>query len=268
MSIETPVEAATAADAPERSVPPERGLRWRLGVAAVVLGGTIVAFGGNGQWTDATTAHTLALPIDRWIPFVPASIYVYSWVYTSMLYPLFVVRSSQLFARTAAAYVLVIVASLTTYLAFPVTSLGFRPDVSHLDPNVFHEWGIRLTFFVDPPTNLFPSLHVSIAAISALAAWKARRLFGLVALPLVVGIVVSISTMKQHYVLDGVAALALAGFAYALLLRPYDAADDPAHVGPTAYTWRGPALYVAFHASVYASLYAGFRLGFRPWEMG
>ena len=82
----------------------------------------------------------------------------------------------------------------------------------------------------------------------------------------VLGILVTISTMKQHFVADGLAGLALAAAVYAMVLRPYRPAAEGAVEGSVAYSWRGPVLYVLFHASVYLALYGLFRFGFRPWD--
>lgn len=235
----------------------------RVAAAAAVLGLTIAGYHAVASSVDPASAHTLKLAIDDRIPFLPSTIYLYSWVYTSMLYPLFVVRCPRLFRRTVEAYAITIGVSLAAWALYPVTAVGFRPDVRQLDTSVFHNWGVALTYFADPPHNLFPSLHLAAATLAALVAWKARPLFGLWALPVVVGVAVSISTMKQHYVVDGVAALVVVAAVYRLRLASYVSARDA--VAPVAYSWRGPALYAGFHGCVYLALYLTFRAGFRPW---
>jgi membrane-associated phospholipid phosphatase len=215
-----------------------------------------------GYGVDPHAAAVLRTPLDDAVPFWPWSVYMYSWVYTSMLYPLFVIRCPALFRRTLLAYALVLAVCLASFALFPVTSLGLRPDVAALDTTTFHGWGTRLTFFVDPPTNLFPSQHLAIATLCVLAAWKARPLWGALALPIALGVGVSILTMKQHYIADGLAAVALAFAAWALVLRRY---RPPAGTPRVAATWRGPAAYFAFHGLVYLALFVAFRAGWRPW---
>jgi len=216
-----------------------------------------------GHHVDPHSAAVLRTPLDDAIPFWPWSVYLYSWVYTSMLYPLFIIRCPALFLRTALAYALVLAVCLAAFALFPVTSLALRPDPATLDVTTFHGWGTRLTYFVDPPTNLFPSQHLAIAVIATLAAWKTRPLWGALALPIAVGVGVSICTMKQHYVVDGVAAVALAVAVWAAVLRPF---RPPATTGRVASSWRGPAAYFAFHGLVYLALYVTYRAGWRPWE--
>ncbi|MCA9524870.1 MAG: phosphatase PAP2 family protein [Myxococcales bacterium] len=226
--------------------------------AVAYLGFQLVA-----RHTDPATAHRLDTAVDRALPFWPWSVFLYSWVYTSMLYPAFVIRSARLFRRVVAAYGVTVAVSLVLFAVFPVTSEGFRPDIAGLDVARFDEWGVRLTFFVDPPTNLFPSLHLAAAVVAAASAWAARRLYGVLALTFVLAVGVSILTMKQHYVADGVAALVVGLGAWWLCLRPYQRDPEPAGVraiGPGAVV-----AYAVFHASVYGALYLAFRAGFAPW---
>ena len=233
---------------------------WGVGLAIVTMAlYRLIAFEAH-----ADSLYDVRTSLDDAIPFVPWTCFLYSWVYTSMLYPIFVVRCTRLFRRVVFAYGAVIAVNLTSFALFPVDPGDFRPDISGLDLDVFHNWGVALTYFVDPPTNFLPSLHLSVATISGLAAWKARPLYGKVALPVIAAIAVSICTMKQHFVVDGVAALALASVAYVVFLRGYDRGEKtPEEV---AYTWRGPVAYLAFHASVYLGLFVAFLADFRPWE--
>ncbi len=252
-----------ADDGSEASLPLQ-GVGSRIAIALGVLAFDAIGYNLVGFNTDHARTHSLRLPVDDRIPFWPWTVYLYSWVYTSMLYPLFVVRCPTLFRRTAEAYVLTIGISLAIFAIFPVSSVGLRPDLSNLDLSVFHNWGVALTYFVDPPTNLFPSLHMSVATLAALVAWKARPLYGWLAAPVVLAVALSITTMKQHFVLDGLGAVLVATFAYRARLKNHDADRDSN--GPVAYSWRGPMLYLVFHCSAYLAFYAAFRMGFRPWE--
>ena len=237
----------------------------RLGLAGAFLAVTAAGFELIGWTASAERAAALWTPLDRAIPFVPWTVFLYSWVYTAMAYPLFVVRDGRLFGQVVKAYGLVVGVSLLTFALFPVTSAALRPDVSSLDTATFAGWATRLTYHVDPPFNLFPSLHLSAAAVSALAAYRARPAFGWLAAPVVVGVGLSILTLKQHFVLDGVAALVLAGVAWALFLRPVTQAASEWSGRPLATSWRGPVAYLAFHGTFYAGFFAAWRLGWAPW---
>ena len=205
---------------------------------------------------DPKRARDLGTSLDARIPFVAGSVWVYLSVFPASLLPLFVVRSKHLFRRTILAYGIAIAASLCAFAALPVTSAGLRMDRSTLDVSRFSPWAVSVLYGVDPPFNLFPSLHLSIAALAGLSAWKARRAYGAAAFFGVALIGASICTVKQHYIVDGVGGVALAALVHVFVLRPYapQPGTDP------AYGWRGPSAYAALLAVVYACCYVVFRL--------
>ena len=79
------------------------------------------------------------------------------WLLSCALLPLFVVRCSRLFRRTAIAYATVIAVSLVFFTVFPVTSIQLRVPQTRLDISRFSDWAVSLLYSVDPPYNLFPS---------------------------------------------------------------------------------------------------------------
>ncbi len=210
-----------------------------------------------GSAVDPARARELATPIDGAMPFVPWMIYIYLCVFPAALMPVFVVRSPRLFRRTVLAYAIAIIVSLVVFVLWPVTSLHLRADPAAFDRGRFTDWCLSLVYEIDPPVNLFPSLHLSIAALAAGALWKARRVYGAAAIVLVLAIGISISAVKQHFLVDGVGGLVLAAGIYAVVLRPFrPAPGEP----PAGYPWQGPALYLVFQAAVFAALFGVFLL--------
>jgi membrane-associated phospholipid phosphatase len=228
-----------------------------------VLGLASVGYFAIGHVSHGTT-RTLRTPLDDAIPFVPACMWLYAWVYTAMFYPAFVVRCPFLFRRGVAAYLVVLAVSMASWVVLPVTSAPLRADLSGLDLGWFHNWGMRLNYTLDPPFNCFPSLHMSIAVLAALIAGRARRTWGLVAIPPALGIAVAILTVKQHWVADGVAGALLGWATWWWVVRP--ARTDGRSEDDLAFDARGPALYLAFHCAVYLALYSAYMAGVRPWE--
>jgi len=145
-----------------------------------------------------------------------------------------------------------------------VTSLGFRPDPRLLQDHNFYEWGVRLNFFLDPPFNLFPSLHLSIATLVALTAWKARRAYGAMATLMASGIAVAVLTLKQHYLVDSIAWIALGSASYGVRVRPVRVGNP--RTDQAAYGWAGPTSYLALHIIMITGLYILYRSGVRPWQ--
>lgn len=212
---------------------------------------------------DLDAAATLRTPLDDAIPFLPSTVYLYSWIYTAMLYPLFVVKCPRLFRQVVIASAWLLGLQLVFFALFPVSAVGFRPDASGLDMSVFHNWAVRLTFSLDPPTNLFPSQHMSASVMSMLLAWKGHRVYGYLAVPVVVGVGIAICTMKQHYVADGVSAVVLAGVVYWFTIRRHDTSDRTQD--ELTFTWKGPLAYVGFHALFYGIFIAAWAMGWEPW---
>ncbi len=249
-----------AAEAPGAA--PSRPLEkaWLVALLWVWTFGGYYAVGLAGPPGAGAALYT---PIDGAIPFAPAFMYGYEAVYTALLYPLFTVRCQRLFRRVALGYFAVATACVAVWLAFPVSAASLRGDVTTLDMTVFHEWGVRTNYALDPPLNCFPSLHQAIAVLAALCAYKARPLFGLLGLGGASVVFVSICAVKQHYFLDGVAGTVLAVAVYLTLLHGYDREAGPA--ARVAYTWRGPACYLALHLTVVAAFWAVFLAGVQPW---
>ena len=223
-----------------------------LGVVLLFLAG----YFGAGRSIDPARARQLGTVFDERIPFIAASVWVYLWVFPASLLPLFVVRCPELFRRTLFAYTVAIAVSVVFFIAMPVTSAGLRQERDALDTSRFSPWAVAVLYRADPPFNLFPSLHLSIAALAALSAWKARKAYGRAALVGVSLLGASICTVKQHFIVDGLGGVALAALVYAVLLRPY---VPPPGTDP-AYGWRGPAAYAGLLIAAYAGTYAGFRL--------
>jgi hypothetical protein len=233
----------------------------RLAVAVAVL---VYAFGPYfwiGASVDPGGAASLATPLDARIPFVPESIWLYAAVYVLIGLPAFVVESPALFRRVVLAYLLVLTVCLVCFCAFPVSGAELRPALEGVDASPFVLWGLRLNYGLDPPVNLFPSMHLAGATLAAFSAWQARRAYGLLAFALVAPVAISVCTVKQHYWLDAAAGMALAAGAWAWLLRGFE-------LPPGERPARGPgslAAFAGFLFAVYAALYAAFRAGLEPW---
>lgn len=217
----------------------------------------VVGYFAVGWATDPAAAHSLATPLDARIPFVPETIFLYVWVYSGATFPLFSVRSRALFRRVGLGYAAVIAVSLAAFVAYPVDSSELRPELVTLDASRFPEWGVRLLYRLDPPVNLFPSMHIAIATLAALSAWKARPVYGAITFPWLLAVVVSVCTVKQHFAVDGVAGFALAVGVFAAIIRPVRRDSSEA----SAYGWGGPLLYLVCHCAFYAAAYAAYRAG-------
>lgn len=226
----------------------KRYMRERVIVTAGLIALFLVGYFGIGHSIEPLRARDWAFSFDERIPFISHSVWIYLLVFPAALMPLFVVRCPRLFRRTALAYLSVMAVSFICFRIFPVTSTGLRAPSELLELSHPSDWAVSVLYSLDPPFNLFPSLHLSIASLAAFSAFKANRVFGIAALISVGFIGVSVCTVKQHILLDVLGGLALAALVAAVFLRSYRVKDG---FNP-AYSWRGPALYVMFLILIYA----------------
>ena len=269
VAADGPVSAARRAGEVRRREPAPRpaAARWPADGAAEkalltagVLALWLAVYFGAARLADPARAASLRTGLDDRIPFVPRAIWLYATVYTAMLLPIFTVRPVGAFRRVVAAYAATILVSGAVFVAFPVTAVGFRPDVSRFGDGALHLWGLRLAFFLDPPVNLFPSLHLSIATLAALASWSVRRAYGALAGLLALAIAAAVLLVKQHFWLDAVAGVALGAVAWASFVRPRVRRGAGA-----AYGCARPVSHVPSHARALVAAAALWSAGVRPW---
>jgi membrane-associated phospholipid phosphatase len=227
-----------------------------IGVATLFIGGYfLVAYSVHPE-----RISELPIPLDQRVPFIPQAIWIYLSLYPAALIPLFVVRCERLFRRTAIAYAIVISISLIFFESYPVTSARLRASTTVLSVARPSDWLVAKLYMIDPPYNLFPSLHLSIALLAAISAWKAKRLYGAVVYVSVGPLAMSVCAVKQHFVLDVVGGLALAALVGSLIITPYRAQPGVRR----SYTWRGPIVYCAVLILLFAGLYTAYLLNRAP----
>lgn len=259
-AAEGPVPAAEALD-PALLGPLPSDLREKLILTALLC---LWTFGGYyliGLTYDPSRGHSLMTRFDEAIPFLPQFMWAYEGVYTFLLFPMFVVRCQRLFRRVAWAYFWVATVSLVIWALYPVTAIGLRPDVTNLATDSFHTWGLRVNYALDPPLNLFPSLHVAIATLAALCAGKARPLWGAWGAVGTGAICLAVVFVKQHFVADAVAGVLLAAACYRGAVAGYPSGLPREQV---AYDWRGPSSYLLLHLGAVVLFGAAYLADWRP----
>ncbi|HEU4844834.1 MAG TPA: phosphatase PAP2 family protein [Burkholderiaceae bacterium] len=132
--------------------------------------------------------------------------------------PAVLLQSSALFRHTARSYALLIALSVMCFVLLPAEAPALRRQASIAGLDPLTAWALQHLHAIDPPRNLLPSLHVSLAALStaALARSDARwRWPGGAVLAVVVA---AVCLSKQHTVTDAAAGL-LAAWLSDLLVR-------------------------------------------------
>ena len=148
--------------------------------------------------------------LDERIPYVPESVWVYSFLYyPAILYVNLVVTSADHFNRVACSYMLLLALQVAFFMLIPV-----RTPHHWRSANGRQTLSERFLAFVqsfDGPTNSFPSMHTSVAMLTAmhLAPGLGSAAFGF---PVLIG--ASCLLTKQHYLVDVPAGAALGWATY------------------------------------------------------
>ena len=157
-----------------------------------------------------TDPRELRLPLDDRIPYWPAWVWIYSFLYyPAILYTAMVVESQRHFTYMAVSYLLLLAFQMAFFLVLPVVT----PE-SWRSENRRRSWSERFLALVqrfDARSNSFPSMHTSVAMLTALhlhphvGGWA-------YAFPVLIGL--SCLFTKQHYVVDLPAGAGLGWVAY------------------------------------------------------
>jgi len=158
-------------------------------------------------WSVGRAAHTLFLPGEERLPFLPMFEYLYVLTYLIGGLVIATVRDYATLRRLLHATGLTLLVAYTTYFLFPV--YFERPS---LEVTSLHTWLLSLEY-MDKPYNHFPSLHVALSWLAVFASQvSGRSRIGLY----VLAAAISISTIfvKQHYIADVLYGFALAWIAW------------------------------------------------------
>jgi membrane-associated phospholipid phosphatase len=158
--------------------------------------------------------------IDNRIPFVPqmAVFYVYTyypWIFFTMLFFTFLEYEGFMFGVSLFAVGII---AIVVYIFFPVSVHWWRQELfaNRLPDNFWAETMYRF-YKRDTSFNCFPSLHAAVSTVTACTwfqYWRVKRnswrLFAaLVSAILAAGTILSTLFVKQHYIVDEIAGMAL-----------------------------------------------------------
>lgn len=159
------------------------------------------------HWSVGRPAHTLNLPGEERLPFIPEFEFIYILVYPLPLLMVFLLADASRLSQAAVAFALILGVAYASYIVFPVILI--RPAFSG---DTLAKWLLAWEY-QDPAYNNFPSLHVALAWLVYFSCRTNRhRLLWLAGL----AVAISISTLfvKQHYLADVVYGALLAWSAW------------------------------------------------------
>jgi membrane-associated phospholipid phosphatase len=191
--------------------------KWAVGLGLAALQ-SLVYF-GLGYLSRPRSTVLLALPLDGEIPFWTWTVWLYLPFYAG-IFALAItgIRRRALFHRALRGFLVTMLIGAVGHLAIaaeyprpPVPSPPRGPS------EAFLAWVQR----VDPPGNVFPSLHVAHTSALAVILRRDRRWLGTLAMVMALALALSTLTAKQHFVLDVLSGWAIAFFVSRWVLRPF-----------------------------------------------
>ena len=163
------------------------------------------------QRNPLSPVRQFKLAIDERIPYWPSWVWIYSCLYYPIiLYLNFVIDSARQFTYVATSYMLLLALQMVFFLFVPVTTPPHWRSYNR--SRTLSERFLALVQKFDAPTNSFPSMHTSVAMLTALhlAPHVGALAFGF---PLVIAL--SCLFTKQHYVIDLPAGAVLGWWTFA-----------------------------------------------------
>lgn len=171
-----------------------------------------------GIWLRPAPVFNPWSPLDDAIPFAGLALWPYLCGIVWMGLPAVLLQSSALFRHTARSYALLIALSVMCFVLLPAEAPELRRQASAADLDPLTAFALRHLHAIDPPRNLLPSLHVSLATLSAAALARSDLRWHLPGGVMLAVIVASVCLSKQHTVADAAAGL-LAAWLCDLLVR-------------------------------------------------
>ena len=169
------------------------------------------------QRNHTSRTRQFRLPIDDFIPYRPRWVWIYSFLYYPVIVAInWTVTSPRHFLYVAISYMVLLGFQMMFFTLLPVaTPAEWRTY------NTGRGRSERFLAFVqkfDAPSNSFPSMHTSVAMLTA---WHLFPVVGLWAFVFPVMIALSCLFTKQHYVVDLPAGAALGCLAFKMFQIMY-----------------------------------------------
>jgi membrane-associated phospholipid phosphatase len=195
-----------AAAAPPSDASASARYKWTLGLAVAALQSTV--YFGIGHLHLSRSTEILRTRLDDAIPFWPWT----SWCYLPFYAGVFIIaivgfRRRILFNRAVAAVIIVMTLGAVGHVF--VGAEYPRPVLLPPYPDISSAFMASVQR-IDPPGNVFPSLHVAHTTMLSLILLRDRPRLGLVALIMATMLAASTLTTKQHFIADVVSGYILA----------------------------------------------------------
>lgn len=183
---------------------------------SILLINTIV-YSGAGILTHSRYHFDFTMAFDRAVPLIPEFIWIYvlAFPFWAMNYILAAQRGKDTFYRFVAADLTVHAVCFLVFLVLPTTNV--RPQIPG---NTLSEKMLMFIYAMDGgqnPSNLLPSIHCYVSWLCWRGLKGAREIpkwYQNFSLVFAVLVIVSTQVLKQHYIVDAIAGVALVEIAW------------------------------------------------------
>jgi membrane-associated phospholipid phosphatase len=143
--------------------------------------------------------------IDNFIPFTDWTIWIYHSQFVFLLLSIYAIRQSENLRDTFYSMALACLLSFAVFIFYPTTIPRVEQTGDGLTEKAF-----QVLYSIDSAANCFPSLHVSLACLSAIGIFYEKK--SLSTFAIIWACLIALSTMatKQHYFIDVAGGLAVA----------------------------------------------------------
>jgi membrane-associated phospholipid phosphatase len=180
-------------------------IQYRLKITLMLSLFFVIGYGFTNHFPVFTPRHLPITAVDDFFGFHPWTVWIYMSDYFLIFLPIILIQNMVVMKRFAKGFLVNFLIHFPIFFFFPTTIHRSPVDTSTITGMIFH-W-LRL---VDSPVNCFPSQHVSLCFVVAMAFWGYRNRWS--ACFFVWSALISISTMttKQHYAWDVLGGLMVA----------------------------------------------------------
>jgi membrane-associated phospholipid phosphatase len=209
--------AVATSPAPEPAAPAiaSQAYKWSIGLSLAAL--QSVVYFGVGHLHLSRSTEILRTHLDDAIPFWPWT----AWCYLPFYAGVFILAIAGLKRRALFNRAIVAVLIVMTLGALGHIFIGaeYPRPVLHPPYTDISAAFLASVQRIDPPGNVFPSLHVAHTTMLALLLLKDRPRLGLLTLAMATALALSTLTTKQHFLADVVAGYLLAFLGRWIALR-------------------------------------------------
>jgi membrane-associated phospholipid phosphatase len=165
------------------------------------------------QRNPFTTPREFRFALDERIPFRPGWVWIYNGLYFPVILAVnLLVDSPRAFTHLAVSYLLLLLFQMAFFLWFPVVTPPAWRDAA--GGSTWSERFLELVRRIDARSNSFPSMHASVAMLTALHLASSIGPWAF-AFPTLIGL--SCLYTKQHYVVDIPAGVLLGWLTFQIL---------------------------------------------------